>query len=84
MAPEFDPMFTEELKLFCNSVIPALGVAYEYHYFPKLEHAFSVRGNPNDSAEMKGMRKAKDAAVKRGPFVALGMQKTVVAFMIFQ
>ncbi|KAJ5413830.1 Alpha/Beta hydrolase protein [Penicillium cosmopolitanum] len=63
MAPEFDPMFTDELKLFCNSVLPTLGVAYEYHYFPQLEHAFAVRGNPNDPAEMKGMRKAKDAAV---------------------
>jgi dienelactone hydrolase len=63
MAPEFDPQFTEELKAFSNRVIPGLGVAYDYQYFPGLEHGFAVRGNPQDPAEMKGMERAKNSAV---------------------
>lgn len=63
MAPEFDQMFTEELKTFSNQVIPTLGVAYDYQYFPGLEHAFAIRGDPKNRAEMKGMERAKNAAV---------------------
>lgn len=63
MAPEFDPMFTEELKTFSNKVIPKLGVAYDYQYFPGLEHAFAIRGDPKNPAERRGMERAKDAAV---------------------
>jgi hypothetical protein len=63
MAPEFDPHFTEELKAFSNEVIPKLKVPYDYQYFPGLTHGFATRGNPDDSAELEGMERAKNAAV---------------------
>lgn len=63
MAPENDPMFTPELKAFANETIPTLGVPYDYQYFPGLEHAFAVRGDQSNPAEMKGMIRAKNAAV---------------------
>ncbi|KAF9894110.1 hypothetical protein FE257_009083 [Aspergillus nanangensis] len=63
MAPEIDPMFTAELKVFSNQVIPTLGVPYDYQYFPQVEHAFAVRGDPKNPAEMKAMIRAKNAAV---------------------
>ncbi|KAJ5678117.1 Esterase lipase [Penicillium maclennaniae] len=63
MAAEVDPMFTSELKEFSNRVIPSLEVDYDYQYFPGLVHAFAVRGNRADEAEMKGLERAKNAAV---------------------
>ena len=63
MASEIDHMFTDELKGFCNNVIPCLGVSYDYQYFPGLEHGFATRGNPDNSAERKGMERAKNSAV---------------------
>ena len=63
IAPEIDPQFTQELKTFSNETIPTLGIAYDYQYFPGLEHAFSIRGDPKNHAERKGMERAKNAAV---------------------
>jgi dienelactone hydrolase len=63
LAPEFDPMFTDELKAFSNQTIPKQGVAYDYQYFPGLEYAFASRGDPNNPAERKGMERAKNSAV---------------------
>ncbi|KAJ5713153.1 Alpha/Beta hydrolase protein [Penicillium malachiteum] len=63
MAPEIDPIFTTELREFANRVIPSLGLAYDLQYFPGLEHSFAVRGNRENEAEMKGLERAKDAAV---------------------
>lgn len=40
-----------------------LGVAYDYQYFPGLEHSFAIRGDPKNPNEMKGMERAKNAAV---------------------
>ncbi|KAJ5779262.1 Alpha/Beta hydrolase protein [Penicillium paradoxum] len=63
LAPEIDPMFTPELKAYSNLVLPKLGVAYDYQFFPGLEHAFAIRGDPGNAAERKGMERAKNAAV---------------------
>lgn len=63
IAPEIDPMFTADLKAHCHQAIPKLGVAYDYQYFPGLEHAFAVRGNPSIPKERAGMERAKNAAV---------------------
>lgn len=63
MAPEFDHAFTTELKNFSNQIIPTLGVGYDYQYFPGLEHAFAVRCNPSNKAELKGAERAKHAAI---------------------
>ena len=63
LAPEKDPKFTEELKAFAVAEIPKLGLAFDYQYFPGLEHGFAVRGNRNDEAETRGLERAMRAAV---------------------
>ena len=63
LAPEIDPLFTAELKEFSNRVIPTLGVPYDYQFFPGLEHAFAIRGDPGNEAERRGMARAKNMAV---------------------
>ncbi|KAJ5690092.1 hypothetical protein N7462_004484 [Penicillium macrosclerotiorum] len=63
LAPEHDPAFTPELKEFSNKVIPTLGIDYDYQYFPNVEHAFAVRGDPGNDMERKGMVRAKKAVV---------------------
>ncbi|KAJ5155975.1 hypothetical protein N7492_008778 [Penicillium capsulatum] len=63
LAPEIDPVFTPELKEWSNRVIPRLGLDYDYQYFHGLEHAFAVRGNRDNAAEMKGLERAKNAVV---------------------
>jgi dienelactone hydrolase len=45
LAPEFDAMFTPELKEFSNKVIPTLGGPYDYQYFPSVKHSFATRGD---------------------------------------
>lgn len=62
-APEHDKAFTPELKEYANKVIPGLGVPYEYIYYPGLEHAFAVRGDPNDKPQKDGLERAKRGAV---------------------
>lgn len=63
LAPEIDPEFTPELSEFCNRVISSLGVDYDCQYFPGLTHGFAVRGDRTNEAEMKGLERAKNAAV---------------------
>ncbi|KAB2573411.1 Hydrolase tropI [Lasiodiplodia theobromae] len=63
LAPEKDVVFTEELKAYSNQVIPTLGIAYDYQHFPGLEHGFAIRGDPTNPPEMKGLERAKNAAV---------------------
>ncbi|KAK4207431.1 putative hydrolase [Rhypophila decipiens] len=62
IAPEVDPIFTEELKAFAQAEIPKLGVPFDYQFFPGLEHGFSVRGNRENEAEMRGLSRAMRAA----------------------
>lgn len=64
IAPEFDFMFTADLKDHSNQVIPKLGVAYDYQFFPGLEHGFATRGDPHNAAEREGMERATKAAVR--------------------
>jgi dienelactone hydrolase len=63
VAPEIDPVFTAELKAYANSVIPTKGLAYDYQFFPGVEHAFATRGNPGDEKERRAMVRAKNAQV---------------------
>ncbi|KAJ5246623.1 hypothetical protein N7468_001606 [Penicillium chermesinum] len=63
LAPEIDPVFTAELKEFSQKTIPSLGLPFDYQYFPGLEHSFSVRGDRANEAEMRGLERAKNAAV---------------------
>lgn len=63
LAPEFDAMFTPELKEFSNKVIPTLGVPYDYQYFPGIEHSFATRGDQQSEAQMRALTRAKNTAV---------------------
>lgn len=63
LAPEIDPVFTPELKYLCNRVIPSVGLDYDFQHFPALEHGFAVRGDRENEAELKGLVRAKNAAV---------------------
>jgi dienelactone hydrolase len=63
LAPEHDPVYTQELKDLSNAVIPTRGVPYQYQFFPGVSHAFCTRGSPEDAAERKAMKIAKDAVV---------------------
>ncbi|KAL9011502.1 MAG: hypothetical protein Q9173_003665 [Seirophora scorigena] len=63
VAPEHDVMLTPELKAYANKKIPELNVEYDYQYFPKLSHGFTVRGDPNDKTQKEGLERAKNAAV---------------------
>ena len=63
LAPEHDDQFTPELRAYTLGVLPSNGVAFDYQYFPGLQHAFAVRGDSDDEAEQWGMERAKNAAV---------------------
>jgi dienelactone hydrolase len=63
LPPEFDAMFTPELKEFSNKIIPTLGVPYDYQYFPGVEHSFATRGDQRSEAQMRALIRAKNAAV---------------------
>lgn len=63
IAPEHDFMLTPDLKAYANKKIPELNVEYDYQYFPKLSHGFTVRGDPNDRTQKEGLERAKNAAV---------------------
>jgi hypothetical protein len=51
LAPERDPSFHPDLKKVASEVIPTLGVAYDYQYFPGVEHSFATRGDERDEIE---------------------------------
>jgi hypothetical protein len=63
LAPETDTQLTPELKEFCNKTIPALGLEYDYQYFPGLVHGFATRGDMTNPLQKKGLERAKNAAV---------------------
>jgi len=63
LAPETDQMLTPELKEYCNTEIPKLGVEYDYQYFPGLAHGFATRGDKTDAKQRNGLERAKNAAV---------------------
>ena len=62
-APEKDPVFTPELKEYCNRVIPTLNVDYDYQYFPGLVHGFATRGDIKDEKQKLGFERAKNVTV---------------------
>lgn len=63
VAPEHDMVFTPELKAYANAVIPTKGVAYDYQYFPGVQHGFASRGDPKNPTERRAMIRAKNAMV---------------------
>lgn len=63
LSPEHDPVFTQELKDFCNAEIPKLGLEYSYEYFPTMVHGFCTRCDMKSEKEKKALERAKNAVV---------------------
>ncbi|KAL0935492.1 dienelactone hydrolase family protein [Colletotrichum truncatum] len=63
LAPELDPMYTAELKMYTLKTLPKLNLSWDYQYFPGLEHGALTRGDPNKPGERDGMARAKEAVV---------------------
>ena len=63
IAPEHDMQLTPELKRFANETVPALGVEYDYRYFPGLVHAFATKADEKIPGEKQGANRAKRAVV---------------------
>lgn len=63
LSPENDFAYTEELKKYTLESLPKTGVPWEYIYFPKMNHGFAARGDPNDKAQKEGLERAKRVAV---------------------
>lgn len=63
LAPEMDPVFTQELKDHANKTIPTLNVPYEYVYFPGVAHGFASKGDPNNELQKTSLERAKRRAL---------------------
>lgn len=63
LSPEHDTFYTEELKKYTLETLPKTGVPFEYIYFPRLNHGFAARGDPNDKAQKEGLERAKRSVV---------------------
>jgi hypothetical protein len=63
IAPEHDMQLNPELKEFANKTIPALGLEYEYRYFPGVIHAFATKADEKVPGEMRAAERAKIAVV---------------------
>jgi hypothetical protein len=74
LALKFDATFTPELKEFSNKVIPALGVPYDYQYFPGVEHSFATRGDQQSEAQLRALTRAKNAVVFVSAMAAPGLK----------
>lgn len=56
-------LFSPEMKLYANSVIPSLNVEYDYQFFPGMSHGFATRCDQSDEKQKKALERAKNAAV---------------------
>jgi dienelactone hydrolase len=63
LAPEFDLVYTAELKLHTFQTVPTLGVPLDYQHFPGMVHACLVRGDERKPGERAAMIRGKNALV---------------------
>ncbi|KAK6088653.1 dienelactone hydrolase family protein [Seiridium cupressi] len=63
LAPEYDQMYTAELKLHTFQTLQKLNVPFDYQHFPGVEHACFIRGDDRKEGELKAMVRGKNAAV---------------------
>ncbi|KAK2468897.1 hypothetical protein H9L39_19489 [Fusarium oxysporum f. sp. albedinis] len=63
LAPEFDHVFTPELKAYTLEVLPKTGVAYAYQYFSGLEHDFAIRGDEGKTRREGGYGKSQKCSI---------------------
>ncbi|KAL2813490.1 dienelactone hydrolase family protein [Aspergillus cavernicola] len=63
LAPEFDPAFGVEMKLYAFESLQKRAIPLGYHFFPGQEHGSLVRGDEAKAGERESMARAKDSAV---------------------
>ncbi|KAM5343470.1 hypothetical protein ACJ41O_012007 [Fusarium nematophilum] len=63
LAPEVDPPYTAELKLYTFVKLQEAGVPFDYQHFPGVAHACLVRGDKEKEGERAAMERGKNAAV---------------------
>ncbi|KAG9229506.1 dienelactone hydrolase family protein [Amylocarpus encephaloides] len=63
LAPEFDPVYTAELKTHTFETLQKLAVPFDYQHFPGVEHACFMRGDEKKKGELDAMVRGKNAAV---------------------
>jgi dienelactone hydrolase len=61
IAPEHDMQLTPELRKYANETVPALGVEYDYRYFPGMIHAFATKAEEKVPGEKQAANRAKRA-----------------------
>jgi dienelactone hydrolase len=64
LAPEKDPVFTEELKRYTFERFLEKRIAFDWRAFPGVVHGSLVRGGEDHVGERDAMVKAKDAVVR--------------------
>lgn len=63
VAPEFDPVYTPEMKQFTFTALQKKNVPFDYQHLPGVEHGCLVRGDANKKGERAAMVRGKNAAV---------------------
>jgi dienelactone hydrolase len=63
IAPEFDHVYTPEMKHFTFTTLLKRNVPFEYQHLPGVEHGCLVRGDANKNGERAAMVRGKNAAV---------------------
>jgi dienelactone hydrolase len=64
LAPEIDPNYTPELKLYTFQRAQTAGVPFDYQHFPGVGHSCLTRGDDSRPGERSAMIRGKDAAVR--------------------
>jgi dienelactone hydrolase len=63
LAPEIDPAYSLELKLYTFETLQRLNVPFDYQHFPGVVHACFIRGDESKPGERAAMERGKNAAV---------------------
>lgn len=64
LAPEFDPPFPTDLKLYAVETLLGLNLPFEYVHYPGIKHGGLVRGSEDVEHERDAMAAAKNSAVE--------------------
>ncbi|KAK3370502.1 dienelactone hydrolase family protein [Podospora didyma] len=63
LAPEFDHVYTAELKMHTFETLQKAKVPFDFQFYPGVEHACFIRGDPDKKGERDAMTRGKNAAV---------------------
>ena len=63
LAPEVDPVFNKEMKMYVFEKMIERGGAFEYRHFPGVAHACFTRGDEGREGEREALVRGKGAAV---------------------